>query len=90
MDIKDIEPGSSYACEFKVYTFVDEKGVPVDTRNIQIGEKVPGIPGEYRGLGVIQVRDTQNYLVEVWDTQLNREWTVSWADCWNVDLVDWK
>lgn len=90
MDIKDIQPGNSYACKFKVHTFVDDKGMPVDTRNIHVGEKVPGHPGEYQGLGVIQIRDTQNRLVEVWDTQLNREWTISWNDCWDIDLVEWK
>lgn len=90
MEIKDIEPGHSYACKFKVHTFVNEKGKPVDTRNIQIGEKVPGEPGEYVGFGVIQIRDTQNRLVELWDTELNREWTVPWNDCWDVDSVEWN
>jgi hypothetical protein len=90
MEIKDIEPGNSYACKFKVQTFVDESGKPVDTRNIQIGEKVPGLPGEYTGFGVIRIRDTQNYLAEVWDTELQREWTVAWSDCWDVDTVEWS
>jgi hypothetical protein len=89
MEIEDIKPGNSYACRFKVQTFVDSNGLPVDTRNIQIGEKVPGLPGEYNGFGVIQVRDTANRLVEVWDTELNREWTVAWSDCWDVDTAEW-
>ena len=90
MEIKDIEPGRSYACRFKVQTFVDNEGNPVDTRNIQIGQKVPGSPGEYVGFGVIQVRDSDNLLVEVWDTDLEREWTVAWSDCWDVDTVEWS
>ena len=90
MEIKDIEPGRSYACKFKVQTFVDNEGKPVDTRNIQIGQKVPGVPGEYVGFGVIQVRDSDNLLVEVWDTNLEREWTVAWSDCWDVDTVEWS
>lgn len=89
MEIKDIEPGNSYACQFKVQTFVDANGKPVDTRNISVGEKVPGMPGEYQGIGVICVRDVENQLVEVWDTELEREWTVSWNDCWDVDIVEW-
>ena len=90
MQIKDIEPGKSYACRFKVYTFIDENKKPVDTRNLNLGEKVPGLPGTYEGFGIIQIRDNDNELVELWDTDLNREWTVSWKDCWDVDVVEWK
>jgi hypothetical protein len=89
MQIRDIEAGNSYACKFKVKTFVDSQGNPVDTRNLQVGEKVAGLPGEYTGFGVIQVRDVDNRLVEVWDTELEREWTVGWEDCWDVDTVEW-
>lgn len=90
MDIKDIQPGESYACHFKVYTFVDQDNQPIDTRNLQLGDKVPGKPGDYHGFGVIKTRDVDNQLLEVWDTNLNREWTVAWSDCWDVDVVEWK
>jgi hypothetical protein len=89
MNIADIEPGKSYACKFVVKTFIDEMGNPVDTGQLSVGEKVPGVPGNYRGFGVIVTRDTANQLVEIWDEHLQRTWIVSWTDTSDVDTVEW-
>ena len=89
MNIEDIQTGKSYACNFKVKTFVNESGNPVDTSNLKIGETVPGQPGEYVGFGIITIRDTANRLVEIWDEAQNRNWIVSWDDTSNVDEVEW-
>lgn len=89
MNIEDIEPGKSYACNFKVRTFVDTAGSPVDTTKIGLGEKVPGFPGDYNGFGIITKRDAANRLLEVWDEACQRTWTVAWFDASNVDVVEW-
>jgi hypothetical protein len=89
MNIEDIEPGNSYACNFKVRTFVDENGDPIDTSQLSVGESVPGMPGEYTGFGVIVTRDTNNRLVELWDETCKRNWIVSWENLSNIDKVEW-
>jgi hypothetical protein len=89
MNIADIEPGKSYACKFVVKTFVDVNNNPVDTSQLTVGEKVPGVPGNYNGFGIIITRDTVNQLVEIWDEQQQRTWIVAWADINDVDSVEW-
>lgn len=90
MQIQDIEIGNSYACKFKVRTFVNEKGEPVSTKNIQPGQTVDGAPGEYEGFGVIVTRDIQKELVEIVDVNMpDQQWVVSWDNCWDVDTVEW-
>lgn len=89
MNIEDIEIGKSYACNFKVKTFVDENGDPVNTSKLTVGEQVPGMPGEYEGFGVIVTRDASNRLVEIWDEEHKRSWIVTWDDTSNVDEVEW-
>lgn len=92
IEIKDIEPGQSYACRFRVRTFVYADGTVADTQRLQPGEPIPAgsRPGEYEGFGVITTRDVQNRLLRIWDTSLEREWTVSWADAWDCDTVQWQ
>lgn len=90
--METITTGESWACKFKVKTFVTEDGKLFDTRNINIGEPIKGAaPGEYTSVGVIVKRDTSRRLVEVVDTaEENRTWVVSWDDCWDIDTVEWK
>ena len=87
--IADITPGTSWACKFKVRTFLDTQGHPVNTSNIQLGETVPGEPGEYTSFGLITVRDVTRKLVEIQDQAIDRTWIVNWADCWDLDTVEW-
>jgi len=88
-DIADITVGESWACEFTTTTFLDEHGVPI-SRNLQLGESHPGAPGEYTGVGVIQVRDTTNRTVQLQDTQTQQTFVVSWDNIRNVDRVEWR
>ena len=90
MEIQDIKAGNSYACKFKVTVFVDEDGNPVDATNLQIGQTHPGSPGEYEGLGVISVRDLENKVVKLTDTETQKEFVVPFENCWDVDEVEWK
>lgn len=87
---QDITPGNSYACHFRVHTFVDDQGRAVSTKNLRPGDSVKGAePGYYEGFGVIQKRDTARKLLEIWDTELERSWVVSWQDAWAIDQVEW-
>lgn len=92
ISIEDIQPGSSYACHFRVRTFVRPDGTVADTNSLQPGQAVPegAAPGEYLGFGVIQTRDVANRLLKIWDRELDREWIVAWSDCWDCDLVEWQ
>lgn len=88
--IENITTGESWACKFRVQTFIDKNGKPFDTRNLGIGEKITEAePGFYTGTAVIQTRDTVNRLVELWDIEQSRLWIVNWNDCWDIDRVDW-
>ena len=83
-DIKDIEPGKSYACKFKVETMLDIHG------------RVPGLsdtplkgPGLYEGFGVLVQRDTEKELVLIKDEKSKKEFVVPFSDIWDVDTVEW-
>jgi len=89
MNIRDITPGSSWACEFTTTTWLDAQGAPINARNLQIGQPHPGQPGEYASIGVIRTRDCERELVEVVDTRSDCVFTVSWADCDRVEPVEW-
>lgn len=89
MNIEDIEIGKSYACNFKVRTFINEDNEPVDTSKLKPGEQVPGMPGDYTGFGIIVTRDVKNRLLEIWDEPHQRNWVVAWDDVSNVDEVEW-
>ncbi len=90
MQMQDITAGESWGCRFRVRTFVNEQGIPVDTRFIPPGSKVPGNPGDYEGVGSISKRDINNRLVEIVDHKIpNRTWTVKWDDCWDIDRVEY-
>jgi len=87
--IDDLPAGTSWATRFKTTTFLQD-GVPVTAHNLSIGERHPGTPGEYEGLGVIHVRDSERQLLQVWDTRSQQTFTVRYADCWEWDEVEWN
>jgi hypothetical protein len=89
--IENITAGESWACKFKVKTFLTEDGKIFDTRSLSVGEPVKGAsPGEYTSIGVITKRDPERRLVELQDIEQDyRTWIVSWDDCWDIDVVEW-
>lgn len=87
MQLTDIIPGNTYACRFKTTTFVNKNGTAVNA-SVNIGESHPGTPGEYQGVGIIQLRDTVNKLVKVYDTTCNQEFVVAFDACWDVDIAE--
>jgi len=90
MQIKDIPSGTSWACRFRTTTFVDAQGKPVQAQNLQLGQAHPGTPSEYVGIGVIQVRDLENQLVQLQCVESLQQFTVSFDDCWDVDTIEWQ
>ena len=87
--MQDITAGESWGCRFRVRTLVSPEGKPVDTRNVAPGTKVNGEPGFWESVGSIEIRDVDNRLVQIVDHELNRTWTVSWDDCWDIDRVEY-
>ena len=79
-DMTEIKPGKSYACKFKVETMLDTFGRPPGLSDTPLAG-----PGLYEGFGVIRVRDTESKLVRVIDEASNKEFIVSWNDCWDID-----
>ena len=89
MEIKDIPAGESWACKFRTTTFLDKAGVPVEAYNLALGQAHPGTPGEYEGIGVIQVRDLDNERVQLQDVATLKQYTVAFEDCWAADTIEW-
>lgn len=85
IDIRDITPGESYACKFRVTTMLDVLGRPAPNLSDQ---PLRGM-GEYEGFGVLHTRDTAQELVEVEDQKSGRLFVVAYADIWDVDRVEW-
>ena len=84
MDIRDIEPGKSYACKFRVETMLDTFG------------RIPGLSdtplkgvGTYEGLGVLMSRDMKSRLVELEDEKSKKKFVVPFDDIWDIDTVEW-
>lgn len=88
MNLDEITVGESWACKFRTTTFVNDEGKPIEA-NLQIGESHPGHPDTYEGLGVIEVRDIEKKLVQVYDVDCQKRFTVKFEDCWDIDRVDW-
>jgi hypothetical protein len=42
------------------------------------------------GIGVIQVRDRENQLVQLQCVESLQQFTVSFDDCWDVDTIEWQ
>lgn len=88
MNLEDLTPGKSWACKFKVITFLDTDGNIID-KKVNVGEKHPGKPGVYEGLGIIQIRDVENDLVKLIDVESKKEFCVAWENCWDPDTIEW-
>lgn len=88
MNLEDLKAGESWACKFKVLTFLDDDGNLID-KKVNLGEKHPGKPGLYEGLGIIKIRDIEKNLVKLIDTKSQREFCVDWNDCWDPDTIEW-
>tara|TARA_B110000977_G_scaffold51274_1_gene69613 strand:- start:1111 stop:1398 length:288 start_codon:yes stop_codon:yes gene_type:complete len=89
MDIKDIPAGESWACRFRTTTFLSADGMPVEAYNLALGQAHPGVPGEYEGIGVIQVRDIEKQRVQLQCTESLKQFTVAFDDCWDIDTIEW-
>ena len=83
-DIKDIEPGKSYACKFRTEQILDEFG------------RIPGLSdvplkglSMYESWGAITTRDSEKELVEVVDEKSKKKFVVPFKDIWDVDSVEW-
>ena len=85
MDIKDITPGKSYACNLKVETMLDDLGRPAPNRS-DVPLKGPGV---YESLGVLIQRDSDKRLVKLQDEKSKKEFVVSFDHIWDVDEVEW-
>ena len=85
MEIKDIIPGNSYGCQFRITTMLNELGHPVAEE-----EKlaIKG-PGRYESFGVLVKRDSEKQLVEVYDDEIKRNFVVHWDDIWDIDEIEW-
>lgn len=88
--IDQIPAGESWACTYTITAWLDSAGKPVQTpRNLQPGQAHPGTPGEYTGVGVLQIRDRNTQLVQLWDPELNRSVTVHYDNTRDWDTVEW-
>ena len=90
MNIQDIPVGESWACRFRTTTFVDAQGAPVTSKNLQPGEAHPGTPEVYESVGVIQVRDLDNQLVQLQCVESLQVFTVKAEDCGDGDTIEWQ
>jgi len=85
MDIKEITPGKSYACKFKVETMLDAMGRPAPNLS-DVPIKGTGL---YEGFGVLMQRDLEKELVKLKDEKSSKEFVVPFSDIWDVDEVEW-
>lgn len=85
-EMKDLEIGKSYACKFRVTTMLDTLGRPAPN----LSDTPLAGAGDYESLGVIKIRDVEQRLVELEDTETRKSFVVSWDDCWDIDTVDWR
>ena len=85
MDIKDITPGKSYACKFRVETMLDNLGRPAPNLS-DVPLKGPGM---YESLGILIQRDSDKRLVKLQDEKSKKEFVVSFDNIWDVDEVEW-
>lgn len=88
--IHNITAGESWACRFRTTTFLDANGAPVKVSNLQLGQAHPGKPGLYESIGIIQVRDTAQGVVQLEDTQSHQQFVVDFEDCWDIDRIEWQ
>ena len=84
IDIRDITPGESYACKFRVETMLDQLGRPAPNLS-DVPLKGPGV---YESFGFLKQRDTDKELVIVVDEATKREFVVKFEDLWDIDTVE--
>lgn len=89
IDIKDIEPGNSYACKFRL------KNIPLDKYGRPGGlASLADLPieryGDYESIGVLKTRDSQKELVEVIDEKGGKTHVVPFADIWDIDVAEFS
>ena len=88
--MENIPAGESWACRFKTTTFVDkESRVAVEDKNLAVGAAHRGVPGDYEGIGLMQIRDVDNRIVQLLDTVTDITFKVKFDDCWDIDKVEW-
>jgi hypothetical protein len=82
--IEDIQPGKSYGCKFKVTTMLDTFGRPPGLSDTPLAG-----PGVYESFGIIQVRDLESKLVELYDEKSRKTFRCSFDDIWDIDDVEY-
>tara|TARA_B100000780_G_scaffold266207_1_gene222261 strand:+ start:125 stop:424 length:300 start_codon:yes stop_codon:yes gene_type:complete len=88
--MEDIPAGETWACRFKVQTFIDPKTkMAVEEKNLAVGQAHRGIPGDYESIGLIQIRDTDTKIVQLLDTVSQITFKVDFDKCWDLDTVEW-
>lgn len=85
IDIRDITPGESYACKFRVDTMLDELGRPAPNLS---DVALAGVKS-YEGLGILVARDVEQQLVELKDHLSGKQFVVEWDNIWDIDTVEW-
>lgn len=89
MKPEDLEPGKSYACKFRVRTYLTDNNTPLDTSSIP-EDPSKWLLGEWESWGLIARRDSQARLLEVNDENCTRTWTLSYDDVWDIDVAYYK
>lgn len=85
IDIKDIVPGNSYACKFRVETMLDAHGRPAPN----LSDTPLQGRGLYEGLGVLMQRDLEQELVKLKDEKSSKEFVVGFDAIWDIDEIEW-
>lgn len=85
IDIKDIVPGNSYACKFRVETMLDTLGRPAPN----LSDTPLQGRGLYEGLGVLMQRDLEQELVKLKDEKSSKEFVVGFDAIWDIDEIEW-
>lgn len=82
-DIRDIKPGSSWACEYTRTLVLDETGAPAspiaDTQHTIIRT----------GTAIILKRDVEQELVLLQDVKTQEQFVVDFASTRNCDEIEW-
>lgn len=88
MKPEQLEPGKSYACKFRIKTYVNEQGEPMEIADLP---QEPHLlkTGVWVSWGVIARRDTANRLLEVEDQQTERTWILNWDEVWDIDTAQY-
>jgi len=84
IDIKDVIPGKSYACKFRVETMLDTFDRPPGLSDTPLKGT-----GTYEGFGVIMTRDLEQGFVKIRDEESLYHFVVPISDIWDIDTIDW-